>query len=335
MNEFYRGRRLRRNPVIREMVRETQLSAADLMMLYFVVDTTDEDFKKEIPSMPGQYQLSLKQLEKTVGEAVDAGLRSLMLFGIPKHKDAIASEAYAPNGIVQRAIRMLKAKWPDLQVVTDVCLCEYTSHGHCGIVKEGDTCGEVVNDPTLELLAKTALSHVEAGADMVAPSDMMDGRILAIRETLDKAGYVNTPIMSYAVKYASAFYGPFRDAVGSSSNLGRSNKNVYQQDPANGNEALWEVGYDLQEGADMVMVKPGIPYLDVLWRVKEEFKAPTFLYHVSGEYAMLKFAAAAGAIDEKKITMETMICAKRAGADGILTYCSLDVARWLKEGYEY
>ena len=335
MNEFYRGRRLRRNPVIREMVRETQLSAADLMMLYFVVDTTDEDFKKEIPSMPGQYQLSLKQLEKTVGEAVDAGLRSLMLFGIPKHKDAIASEAYAPNGIVQRAIRMLKAKWPDLQVVTDVCLCEYTSHGHCGILKEGDTCGEVVNDPTLELLAKTALSHVEAGADMVAPSDMMDGRILAIRETLDKAGYVNTPIMSYAVKYASAFYGPFRDAVGSSSNLGRSNKNVYQQDPANGNEALWEVGYDLQEGADMVMVKPGIPYLDVLWRVKEEFKAPTFLYHVSGEYAMLKFAAAAGAIDEKKITMETMICAKRAGADGILTYCSLDVARWLKEGYEY
>ena len=213
MNEFYRGRRLRRNPVIREMVRETQLSAADLMMLYFVVDTTDEDFKKEIPSMPGQYQLSLKQLEKTVGEAVDAGLRSLMLFGIPKHKDAIASEAYAPNGIVQRAIRMLKAKWPDLQVVTDVCLCEYTSHGHCGILKEGDTCGEVVNDPTLELLAKTALSHVEAGADMVAPSDMMDGRILAIRETLDKAGYVNTPIMSYAVKYASAFYGPFRDAA--------------------------------------------------------------------------------------------------------------------------
>ena len=188
MNEFYRGRRLRRNPVIREMVRETQLSAADLMMLYFVVDTTDEDFKKEIPSMPGQYQLSLKQLEKTVGEAVDAGLRSLMLFGIPKHKDAIASEAYAPNGIVQRAIRMLKAKWPELQVVTDVCLCEYTSHGHCGILKEGDTCGEVVNDPTLELLAKTALSHVEAGADMVAPSDMMDGRILAIREALDKAG---------------------------------------------------------------------------------------------------------------------------------------------------
>ena len=245
MNEFYRGRRLRRNPVIREMVRETQLSAADLMMLYFVVDTTDEDFKKEIPSMPGQYQLSLKQLEKTVGEAVDAGLRSLMLFGIPKHKDAIASEAYAPNGIVQRAIRMLKAKWPDLQVVTDVCLCEYTSHGHCGILKEGDTCGEVVNDPTLELLAKTALSHVEAGADMVAPSDMMDGRILAIRETLDKAGYVNTPIMSYAVKYASAFYGPFRDAAESAPHHG--DRKTYQMDPANAMEGLREAAADIDE----------------------------------------------------------------------------------------
>ena len=335
MNEFYRGRRLRRNPVIREMVRETQLSAADLMMLYFVVDTTDEDFKKEIPSMPGQYQLSLKQLEKTVGEAVDAGLRSLMLFGIPKHKDAIASEAYAPNGIVQRAIRMLKAKWPDLQVVTDVCLCEYTSHGHCGILKEGDTSGEVVNDPTLELLAKTALSHVEAGADMVAPSDMMDGRIGIIRKRLEDEGLIHTRIMAYSAKYASSYYGPFRDAVGSSSNLGKSNKAVYQQDPANGNEALWEVGLDLAEGADMVMVKPGVPYLDVLWRVKQEFKAPTFAYHVSGEYAMIKFAAQAGAIDEKKITFETMVCFKRAGADGILTYCALDVARWIREGYNY
>ena len=335
MNEFYRGRRLRRNPVIREMVRETQLSAADLMMLYFVVDTTDEDFKKEIPSMPGQYQLSLKQLEKTVGEAVDAGLRSLMLFGIPKHKDAIASEAYAPNGIVQRAIRMLKAKWPDLQVVTDVCLCEYTSHGHCGILKEGDTCGEVVNDPTLELLAKTALSHVEAGADMVAPSDMMDGRIGVIRKMLEEEGFIHTRIMAYSAKYASAFYGPFRDAVGSSGNLGKSTKAVYQQDPANSDEALWEVGLDLAEGADMVMVKPGMPYLDVVRRVKDEFKAPTFVYHVSGEYAMIKCAAAAGCIDEKKITMESMICCKRAGADGILTYCALDVARWLKEGYNY
>ena len=331
MNEFYRGRRLRRNPVIREMVRETQLSAADLMMLYFVVDTTDEDFKKEIPSMPGQYQLSLKQLEKTVGEAVDAGLRSLMLFGIPKHKDAIASEAYASNGIVQRAIRMLKAKWPSLQVVTDVCLCEYTSHGHCGILKEGDTCGEVVNDPTLELLAKTALSHVEAGADMVAPSDMMDGRIGIIRDALEAHGLIYTKIMAYSAKYASCYYGPFRDAVGSASNLGKSNKAVYQQDPGNTNEALWEVGLDLAEGADMVMVKPGMPYLDVLWRVKQEFQAPTFAYQVSGEYSMLMAAFQNGWLDEKKTIMETMLCFKRAGADGVLTYFAPQVARWLNE----
>ena len=310
MNEFYRGRRLRRNPVIREMVRETQLSAADLMMLYFVVDTTDEDFKKEIPSMPGQYQLSLKQLEKTVGEAVDAGLRSLMLFGIPKHKDAIASEAYAPNGIVQRAIRMLKAKWPELQVVTDVCLCEYTSHGHCGILKEGDTCGEVVNDPTLELLAKTALSHVEAGADMVAPSDMMDGRILAIRETLDEAGYVNTPIMSYAVKYASAFYGPFRDAAESAPHHG--DRKTYQMDP------------------DIVMVKPAGPYLDVIRMVRDNFDVPVAAYQVSGEYAMIKAAAINGWIDEERVVLEALLGIRRAGAKLILTYYAEEA---LKKGW--
>ena len=291
MNEFYRGRRLRRNPVIREMVRETQLSAADLMMLYFVVDTTDEDFKKEIPSMPGQYQLSLKQLEKTVGEAVDAGLRSLMLFGIPKHKDAIASEAYAPNGIVQRAIRMLKAKWPDLQVVTDVCLCEYTSHGHCGILKEGDTCGEVVNDPTLELLAKTALSHVEAGADMVAPSDMMDGRILAIRETLDK---------------------------------------TYQMDPANAMEGLREAAADIDEGADIVMVKPAGPYLDVIRMVRDNFDVPVAAYQVSGEYSMIKAAAINGWIDEERIVLESLIGIRRAGAKLILTYYAEEA---LKKGW--
>ena len=274
------------------------------MMLYFVVDTTDEDFKKEIPSMPGQYQLSLKQLEKTVGEAVDAGLRSLMLFGIPKHKDAIASEAYAPNGIVQRAIRMLKAKWPDLQVVTDVCLCEYTSHGHCGILKEGDTCGEVVNDPTLELLAKTALSHVEAGADMVAPSDMMDGRILAIRETLDKAGYVNTPIMSYAVKYASAFYGPFRDAAESAPHHG--DRKTYQ------------------------MVKPAGPYLDVIRMVRDNFDVPVAAYQVSGEYSMIKAAAINGWIDEERIVLESLIGIRRAGAKLILTYYAEEA---LKKGW--
>ena len=348
MNEFYRGRRLRRNPVIREMVRETQLSAADLMMLYFVVDTTDEDFKKEIPSMPGQYQLSLKQLEKTVGEAVDAGLRSLMLFGIPKHKDAIASEAYAPNGIVQRAIRMLKAKWPDLQVVTDVCLCEYTSHGHCGILKEGDTCGEVVNDPTLELLAKTALSHVEAGADMVAPSDMMDGRILAIRETLDKAGYVNTPIMSYAVKYASAFYGPFRDAAGSAPAFGdrrsyqmdphngreaaphHGDRKTYQMDPANAMEGLREAAADIDEGADIVMVKPAGPYLDVIRMVRDNFDVPVAAYQVSGEYSMIKAAAINGWIDEERIVLESLIGIRRAGAKLILTYYAEEA---LKKGW--
>ena len=310
MNEFYRGRRLRRNPVIREMVRETQLSAADLMMLYFVVDTTDEDFKKEIPSMPGQYQLSLKQLEKTVGEAVDAGLRSLMLFGI------------------QRAIRMLKAKWPDLQVVTDVCLCEYTSHGHCGILKEGDTCGEVVNDPTLELLAKTALSHVEAGADMVAPSDMMDGRILAIRETLDKAGYVNTPIMSYAVKYASAFYGPFRDAAESAPHHG--DRKTYQMDPANAMEGLREAAADIDEGADIVMVKPAGPYLDVIRMVRDNFDVPVAAYQVSGEYSMIKAAAINGWIDEERIVLESLIGIRRAGAKLILTYYAEEA---LKKGW--
>ena len=310
MNEFYRGRRLRRNPVIREMVRETQLSAADLMMLYFVVDTTDEDFKKEIPSMPGQYQLSLK------------------LFGIPKHKDAIASEAYAPNGIVQRAIRMLKAKWPDLQVVTDVCLCEYTSHGHCGILKEGDTCGEVVNDPTLELLAKTALSHVEAGADMVAPSDMMDGRILAIRETLDKAGYVNTPIMSYAVKYASAFYGPFRDAAESAPHHG--DRKTYQMDPANAMEGLREAAADIDEGADIVMVKPAGPYLDVIRMVRDNFDVPVAAYQVSGEYSMIKAAAINGWIDEERIVLESLIGIRRAGAKLILTYYAEEA---LKKGW--
>ena len=254
-----------------------------------------------------------------------------ILFGLPARKDAVGSSAWDEHGVVQEAIRTIKGSYPDFYVITDVCMCEYTDHGHCGIL-----CGQSVdNDKTLEVLAKTALSHVEAGADMVAPSDMMDGRIGIIRKRLEDEGLIHTRIMAYSAKYASSYYGPFRDAVGSSSNLGKSNKAVYQQDPANGNEALWEVGLDLAEGADMVMVKPGVPYLDVLWRVKQEFKAPTFAYHVSGEYAMIKFAAQAGAIDEKKITFETMVCFKRAGADGILTYCALDVARWIREGYNY
>ena len=243
-------------------------------------------------------------------------------------KDAIASEAYAPNGIVQRAIRMLKAKWPDLQVVTDVCLCEYTSHGHCGILKEGDTCGEVVNDPTLELLAKTALSHVEAGADMVAPSDMMDGRILAIRETLDKAGYVNTPIMSYAVKYASAFYGPFRDAAESAPHHG--DRKTYQMDPANAMEGLREAAADIDEGADIVMVKPAGPYLDVIRMVRDNFDVPVAAYQVSGEYSMIKAAAINGWIDEERIVLESLIGIRRAGAKLILTYYAEEA---LKKGW--
>lgn len=328
MNDFYRGRRLRRNPVIREMVRETSLSAADLMMMYFVVDTPDEDFMKEIPSMPGQYQLSLKQLEKKVGEAVDAGLRSLMLFGIPKSKDAVASEAYAADGIVQRAVRMLKAQWPALQVVTDVCLCEYTSHGHCGILKEGDTCGEVVNDPTLELLAKTALSHVEAGADMVAPSDMMDGRILALREALDGAGYVNVPIMSYAVKYASAYYGPFRDAAESAPHHG--DRKTYQMDPANAVEGLREAAADIDEGADIIMVKPAGPYQDVIRMVADSFDVPVAAYQVSGEYAMIKAAAQNGWIDEERIVLESLLGIRRAGAKIIMTYFAEEA---LKKGW--
>lgn len=251
-----------------------------------------------------------------------------MLFGIPKHKDAIASEAYASNGIVQRAIRMLKAKWPSLQVVTDVCLCEYTSHGHCGILKEGDTCGEVVNDPTLELLAKTALSHVEAGADMVAPSDMMDGRILAIRETLDKAGYVNTPIMSYAVKYASAFYGPFRDAAESAPHHG--DRKTYQMDPANAMEGLREAAADIDEGADIVMVKPAGPYLDVIRMVRDNFDVPVAAYQVSGEYAMIKAAAINGWIDEEKVVLEALLGIRRAGAKLILTYYAEEA---LKKGW--
>jgi porphobilinogen synthase len=241
-----------------------------------------------------------------------------MLFGIPKHKDAIASEAYAPNGIVQRAIRMLKAKWPDLQVVTDVCLCEYTSHGHCGILKEGDTCGEVVNDPTLELLAKTALSHVEAGADMVAPSDMMDGRILAIRETLDKAGYVNTPIMSYAVKYASAFYGPFRDAAGSAPAFG--DRKSYQMDPCNAREAIIEALADLDEGADCLIVKPAGPYMDIIRQVRDAVDVPLCAYQVSGEYSMIRAAGLNGWINEEAVMMESLLGMKRAGAKMLITY---------------
>lgn len=288
MNEFYHGCRLRRNPVIHETTCEIQLPAADPMILYPAVGTVDEDFKKKTPSMPGRHQLSPKQLEKIVGKAVGAGLRSLILFGTPKHEDAIASEAYAPGGTAQYAIRMPKAKWPNLQVVTDVCLCEYTSHDHCGILKEGDTYGEVVNDPMLELLAKTTLSHVEAGTDTVVPSDMIDGRILAIHETLDKTGYVNTPTISYAVKCASAPYGPFRDAT--ESVLHHGDRETYRVDPANAMRDLHEAAADIDESAGIVMARPAGPCLNVIRMVRDSLDMPVAAYRVSGEYSTIKAA---------------------------------------------
>ena len=325
MNLTNRPRRLRRTDEVRRLCRETRLSSDSLIYPIFIDQTLSG--VRPIESLPGQNHYGLDSVTQAVEECLSHGVNHCMLFGLPSYKDACGSSAWAEDGVVQQAVRAIKAAYPDFHVITDVCMCEYTDHGHCGIL-----CGhEVDNDKTLEVLSRTALSHVKAGADMVAPSDMMDGRIGVIREALDKEGFIHARIMAYSAKYASAFYGPFRDAVGSAANLGRSNKAVYQMDPANSDEALWEVGLDLEEGADMVMVKPGLPYLDVLRRVKDEFKAPTYAYHVSGEYALLKAAAAAGYIDEKKFTMETMMCFKRAGADGILTYCALDVARWLKE----
>ena len=325
MNLINRPRRLRNGALLRSMVRETRISADTLIYPMFVQD--GENIREEIPSMPGQYRWSLDRVDELLQQVTDSGVKSVLLFGIPAEKDEIGSSAWQPDGIVQRAVRHIKAAFPQLYVITDVCMCEYTSHGHCGIL-----CGhDVDNDKTLEVLAKTALSHVQAGADMVAPSDMMDGRIGIIRDALESRGLIHTKIMAYSAKYASCYYGPFRDAVGSSSNLGKSNKAVYQQDPANSNEALWEVGLDLAEGADMVMVKPGLPYLDVLWRVKQEFMAPTFAYQVSGEYAMMKAAFQNGWLDEKKTVLESLLCFKRAGADGILTYFAVEAARWLAE----
>ncbi|WP_320169338.1 porphobilinogen synthase [Maridesulfovibrio sp.] len=319
--DFHRGRRLRRTPVIRDMVRETSLSPADLMMPYFVVETDDQDFKSPISSMPGQFQLSLKQLEKTVGEAVANGLKSLILFGIPAEKDPVGTQAYAETGIVQQAISMIKDRWPDLLVCTDVCLCEYTSHGHCGLIKDGI----VLNDPTLELLAQTALSHAKAGADMVAPSDMMDGRVAAIRDALDNNGYEDLPLMSYAVKYASAYYGPFRDAAESAPQFG--DRKTYQMDPANGREGLREAAADVMEGADILIVKPAGPYQDIIRQVRDNFDVPVAAYQVSGEYSLIKAAALNGWIDEEAVVMESLIGIKRAGADIILTYFTEDVLK--------
>lgn len=324
--DFYRGRRLRMTPGIRALVRESEIRPADLVMPYFVAETDDASFRKPIASMPGQFQLSLGELEKQVAAAVKNGLGSVLLFGLPKVKDEKASQAYADEGVVQEAVRRLKDRFPELVVITDVCLCEYTANGHCGMVGK---CGEIQNDPTIDLLAKTALSHVRAGADMVAPSDMMDGRILAIRETLDDAGFTSTPIMSYAVKYASAFYGPFRDAADSTPKFG--DRRSHQMDPANWREALREAEADLDEGADILMVKPGLPYLDVLRQLRDRFDTPIATYNVSGEYSMVKAAAQNGWIDEQRTVMEMMTGFKRAGADIVITYFAEDVLGWLNK----
>ncbi len=319
---FHRGRRLRRTPALRALMREIYLRPEDLIMPYFVEETTDAGLMRPIPSMPGQFRVSLDNLECMLEADVKAGLRACLLFGIPAAKDQSGSGAWAENGIVQQAVRRLKQAFPDLVVITDVCLCEYTSHGHCGLLSES---GEVRNDPTLELLAKTALSHVAAGADLVAPSDMMDGRVGAIRKTLDAAGYTEIAIMSYAVKYAGAFYGPFRDAADSAPQFG--DRKAYQMDPTRRREAFMEAAADLAEGADILMVKPAGPYLDILHHVREHTHLPLAAYQVSGEYSMIKAAGQNGWIDEAAVALESLIAIKRAGADLILTYFAQDLLR--------
>jgi porphobilinogen synthase len=310
---------------MRRLVSETQLSAAHLVLPLFV--RNGRKLRRPIEAMPGVCQLSPDELVREAATAQEAGVPAILLFGIPEKKDAKASEAYAPNGIVQKAVRLLKQELPELLVITDVCLCEYMVHGHCGIVRQGKTDGRVLNDATLNLLARTAASHVEAGADMVAPSDMMDGRVKAVREQLDELGFAETPIMSYAAKFASAFYGPFREAAESAPKFG--DRRSYQMDPANALEALREVAMDIEEGADIVMVKPALAYLDIVHRVKREFGYPTAAYAVSAEHAMIKAAAANGWIDERALTLESLLAMRRAGADVIITYAAVDAAKWL------
>jgi len=321
----YRMRRLRRSETLRAMVRETTLDAADFIYPLFVVP--GEGIRVEVTSMPGVFNISVDQLAGEIDELKALGVPAVILFGIPESKDEAGSGAYAEDGIVQRAIRAIKEHDPEFMVVTDVCMCEYTSHGHCGALDEH---GCVLNDVTLELLAQTAVSHAEAGADMVAPSDMMDGRVAAIRTALDAEGYADVPIMAYSAKYASAYYGPFRDAADSAPAFG--DRRAYQMDPANSDEAIREVSLDILEGADIVMVKPGLAYMDILRRVKDEFGYPTAVYNVSGEYAMVKAAAERGWIDEQRVVLETLTAFKRAGADLIITYHAKDAARWLAEG---
>ena len=324
-----RMRRLRRDDFSRRLVRESHLAVDDLICPLFVLE--GEGQREAVASMPGVERLSIDLLVQEADALVELGVPAVALFPVtpPERKSDDAREAYNPDGLAQRAVRALKAHHPGLGVITDVALDPFTSHGQDGLI---DDSGYVLNDETVDVLVKQALSHAAAGADVVAPSDMMDGRIGAIRTALEGAGHIHTRILAYSAKYASSFYGPFRDAVGSAANLGAGNKYSYQMDPANSDEALWEVGLDLDEGADMVMVKPGMPYLDIVRRVKDHYGAPTFVYQVSGEYAMLMAAAGNGWLDERAVILESLLAFKRAGADGILTYFARRVAGWLREG---
>lgn len=323
-----RMRRMRKDDFSRRLMRETTLTANDLILPMFVIE--GENARESVPSMPGVERLTIDLLVKEAQEIADLGIPMIAIFPVtPSHvKSLDAAEAYNADGLAQRAVRAVKAAVPELGIMTDVALDPFTTHGQDGIIDED---GYVLNDDTIDALMKQALSHAEAGADVIGPSDMMDGRIIEIRELLEDQGHINVRIMAYSAKYASSYYGPFRDAVGSAGNLGKGNKHTYQMDPANRNEALHEVALDLNEGADMVMVKPGVPYLDIVRDIKNEFKAPTYVYHVSGEYAMLKAAAQNGWIDEKPVVLETLLSCKRAGADGILTYYAKDAAIWLAE----
>ena len=318
----YRARRMRQNEAFRRMVRETQLSVNDLILPLFAVE--GRDVQNPIPSMPGHCQMSVEHLVAKVREAAAAGVPAVILFGLPDKKDPLGTRAYAADGIVQKAVREVKQAVPDMAVITDVCLCQYTDHGHCGMVAKG----VIDNDASLDLLAKTALSHAQAGADMVAPSDMMDGRVAEIRALLDDNGFTHVPVMAYSAKYCSSFYGPFREAADSAPQFG--DRRTYQMDPANAQEALREATMDVEEGADIIMVKPALPYLDIICRLREEIDLPLAAYNVSGEFAMIKAAAAKGWIDEQRVMMETLTAIKRAGADMILTYFAIDAARRLK-----
>ncbi|NJK56723.1 MAG: porphobilinogen synthase [Pleurocapsa sp. SU_5_0] len=322
-----RPRRLRQHPQLRRMVQETLVTANDLIYPLFAVPGTS--VAKEVRSMPGVYQLSIDKIVEEAKEVYGLGIPAVILFGIPEDKDLEATGAWHDCGIVQKAATAIKQVVPDLLVIADTCLCEYTTHGHCGYLETGDLTGRVLNDPTLELLKKTAVSQAQAGADIIAPSGMMDGFVKAIREGLDEAGFLDTPILSYAAKYASAYYGPFRDAADSTPSFG--DRRTYQMNPANGTEALKEIELDIAEGADMLMVKPALSYMDIIWRVKEATNLPVAAYNVSGEYSMVKAAALNGWIDEKKVTLETLTSFKRAGADLILTYHAKDAVRWLAE----